>query len=128
MSPPTIKITRSRTAQARLKTNIPARDALREIIRRADVEDKPKSKKRCKMAGVRFGDIGGSNLSSTISLDDDPTNPDADVASSSAIAAAVETRSVGQTCQPRVQEFECQTISCIRCGNLGHTAPVGRCP
>ena len=36
MSPPAVKITRSRTAISRMNSNLPAKEALREIIRRAE--------------------------------------------------------------------------------------------
>ena len=114
MSPPTIKILRSRTANNKLKSKQPPKEALREIIRRADADTEPK--KRCKkQKGVRFGDIGGGELSSSMSLELDPAIPS---------SSAIQTRSIGQTCQPRTGQNSCQTISCIRCGELGHTAPL----
>ena len=55
MSPPTVKITRSRTASARLKSNgqHSTKESLREIIRRADAGDCSKKKRNKKLAGVR---------------------------------------------------------------------------
>ena len=121
MSPPTVKITRSRTAASRLKSNQHStRESLCEIIRRADAGDCQKSKKRTKkLAGVRFADIGGGDLASTLVLDDEPSTSLA-----SQPSFATQTRSVGQTCQPRVHQTSCQTISCIRCGELGHSAQL----
>ena len=118
MSPPTVKITRSRTASARLKSlsNGQHKESLREIIRRADASDCSKKKRNKKLAGVRFADIGGGDLTSTMVLDDVATT------SQPCTSSSVETRSVGQTCQPRVHQTSSQAISCIRCGELGHTA------
>ena len=75
MSPPTVKITRSRTASARLKSlsNGQHKESLREIIRRADAGDCSKKKRNKKLAGVRFADIGGGDLTSTMVLDDEAT-------------------------------------------------------
>ena len=122
MSPPTVKITRSRTAQARLKSDQPTKQTLREIIRRADDGEKLKKRGK-KLAGVRFADIGGGDLASTISLEDNTTPPVA-ASSSETGGPAVEKRSVGQTCQPRVHHTSCQVICCTRCRDLGHTAPL----
>jgi len=107
MSPPTVKITRSRTASARLKSNgqHSTKESLREIIRRADAGDCSKKKRNKKLAGVRFADIGGGDLTSTMVLDDEATT------SQSCTSSAVQTRSVGQTCQPRVHQTSCQAIS-----------------
>ncbi len=75
MSPPTVKITRSRTASARLKSNgqHSTKESLREIIRRADAGDCSKKKRNKNLAGVRFADIGGGDLTSTMVLDDKST-------------------------------------------------------
>ena len=107
MSPPTVKITRSRTASARLKSNgqHSTKESLREIIRRADAGDCSKKKRNKKLAGVRFADIGVGDLTSTMVLDDEATT------SQSCTSSAVQTRSVGQTCQPRVHQTSCQAIS-----------------
>ena len=121
MSPPTVKITRSRTAKARLKSDKPTKQTLREIIRRADDGEKLKKRSK-KLAGVRFADIGGGDLASSISLEDNTTTEAA--SSSETGRTTVERRSVGQTCQPRVHNTSCQIICCARCGDLGHTAPL----
>ena len=62
---------------------------------------------------------GGGDLAATLVLDDEPSTSLA-----SQPSFATQTRSVGQTCQPRVHQTSCQTISCIRCGELGHSAQL----
>ena len=64
---------------------------------------------------------GGGDLTSTMVLDDEATTSQSCIPQPST-SSAVQTRSVGQTCQPSVHQTSCQAISCIRCGELGHTA------
>ena len=110
--------TRSRTVNNRIisdRIHGPGEE-LRDITKQAECTDK-KTKKHKR--GERVGGIGGGELTSSIIVEDtEPTTS----AASKPTTSKPTTRSVGQTCQPRMKHKSEQIRSCLKCKEMGHIA------